>query len=49
MVVHAGGLITLYAHNQRLLVVAGEHVEQGQRSPSSAAPAAAWARTCTSS
>jgi murein DD-endopeptidase MepM/ murein hydrolase activator NlpD len=30
MVVHAGGLITLYAHNQRLLVVAGEHVQQGQ-------------------
>jgi murein DD-endopeptidase MepM/ murein hydrolase activator NlpD len=30
MVVHAGGWITLYGHNQRLLVSAGEHVEQGQ-------------------
>ena len=31
MVVHPGGWITLYGHNQRILVTAGEHVFEGQQ------------------
>ena len=30
MIMHAGGWVTLYGHNQRLLVVPGEHVARGQ-------------------
>ncbi len=30
LLVHPGGFVTLYAHNQRVLVVPGEHVRQGQ-------------------
>ncbi len=30
MLVHPGGRVTLYGHNQKNLVVAGEHVYQGQ-------------------
>ena len=30
MIMHAGGWVTLYGHNQRLLVVPGEHVVRGQ-------------------
>jgi murein DD-endopeptidase MepM/ murein hydrolase activator NlpD len=30
MLVHPGGSVTLYGHNQRLLVVPGEHVRRGQ-------------------
>src|SRR5687767_12362560 len=29
-IVHPGGLVTLYAHNQRNLVVAGQRVGQGE-------------------
>jgi murein DD-endopeptidase MepM/ murein hydrolase activator NlpD len=30
LLIHAGGLVTLYGHNQRLYVLPGERVEQGQ-------------------
>ncbi|MFI5306195.1 MAG: M23 family metallopeptidase [Polyangiales bacterium] len=30
ILVHAGGFITLYGHNQRMLVSPGEHVRQGE-------------------
>jgi hypothetical protein len=30
LIVHPGGSVTLYAHNQRNLVVAGQHVGQGE-------------------
>ena len=30
LIVHPGGWVTLYAHNQRNLVVAGQHVGQGE-------------------
>jgi hypothetical protein len=31
LVVHPGGWVTLYGHNKRVLVHAGEHVKQGQQ------------------
>ncbi len=30
LVAHAGGLVTVYAHNDRLLVTEGQHVTRGQ-------------------
>lgn len=30
IIIHAGGFITTYAHNQKLLVVAGQQVKRGQ-------------------
>jgi murein DD-endopeptidase MepM/ murein hydrolase activator NlpD len=31
MILHDGGLVTLYAHNSRTSVQAGQRVEQGER------------------